>query len=123
MLTRDAIEREEWTYTELLAHDAAQRSRLAVLEAERDYLTLCLGEANASKEAAHGEVARLRAEVEALREALGEITKGDGVYYLTQEAAMAPGISGKWPDVIPAPHTPHGRLVKRALLAARKGEG
>ena len=35
-------------------------------EDERDYLTLCLGEANASKEAAHGEVARIRAERDAL---------------------------------------------------------
>lgn len=31
-------------------------------------------------------------------------------YYVAQERAMAPGISGKWPEVIRAPHTRHGRL-------------
>lgn len=33
--------------------------------------------------------------------------------YITQERAFAPGIADGWPDVIPAPHTPNGRLVKR----------
>lgn len=33
-------------------------------------------------------------------------------YYVTQERAMAPGISGDWPEVIPKPGNPNGRLVK-----------
>ena len=33
-------------------------------------------------------------------------------YYATEERAMAPGIAGDWPDVIPKPDSPHGRLVK-----------
>ena len=42
---------------------------------------------------------------------LAELNEGDGVYYITEERAFAPGISGEWPAVIP--HSPHGRLVKR----------
>ncbi len=34
-------------------------------------------------------------------------------WYECQESAMAPGIADGWPKVIPAPHTPHGRLVRR----------
>ena len=34
------------------------------------------------------------------------------VYYEAQERAFAPGIADGWPQTIPAPHTPHGRLVK-----------
>lgn len=33
-------------------------------------------------------------------------------FYVTQERAMAPEISGKWPKVIPKPDNPNGRLVK-----------
>lgn len=45
--------------------------------------------------------------------ATAELRRGDGTYYLTEERAMAPGIADGWPDVIPAPHTKNGRLVKR----------
>ena len=38
---------------------------------------------------------------------------GEGTYYIAQEIAMAPGIADGWPDVIPAPHTSNGRLVKK----------
>lgn len=31
-------------------------------------------------------------------------------YYVAQEMAFAPGISGEWPEIIKAPHTKHGRL-------------
>lgn len=57
----------------------------------------------------------LRAFVVPRMSALAELELGDGVYYVTQESAFAPGVSGQWPEVIPAPHTPHGRLVKRVL--------
>jgi hypothetical protein len=33
-------------------------------------------------------------------------------FYLTQERAMAPGISGEWPDVIQKPDNVNGRLVR-----------
>ena len=33
-------------------------------------------------------------------------------FYVTQERAMAPGIAGEWPKVIPKPDSQHGRLVK-----------
>jgi hypothetical protein len=33
-------------------------------------------------------------------------------FYLSQERAMAPGISGEWPDVIPKPDNVNGRLVR-----------
>lgn len=33
-------------------------------------------------------------------------------YYVTQERAMAPGVSGDWPEVIPKPDNRNGRLVK-----------
>ena len=34
-------------------------------------------------------------------------------FYVTQERAMAPGIAGEWPKVIPKPDNQHGRrLVK-----------
>lgn len=33
-------------------------------------------------------------------------------YYATEEKAMAPGIAGEWPRVIPKPDNPNGRLVK-----------
>ena len=39
--------------------------------------------------------------------------KENGVYYVAQEIAMAPGISDGWPEIIPAPHTRNGRLVRR----------
>jgi hypothetical protein len=40
--------------------------------------------------------------------------KGQGpVYYIAQERAFAPGIAGEWPEVIKAPHSKHGRLVRR----------
>ena len=72
---------------------------------------------------------RSRAEAEAMvAELFPALSTGDGIYYITQERAMAPGIADGWPEVIPAPHTPHGRLVRRqfdraALLAALCGEG
>lgn len=34
-------------------------------------------------------------------------------WYETQERAFAPGIADGWPAVIKAPHTKHGRLVRR----------
>lgn len=40
-------------------------------------------------------------------------------YYATEEKAMAPGISGEWPRVIPKPDNPHGRLVKVEGYEAR----
>ena len=44
---------------------------------------------------------------------LDEITQGKGVYYIPQERAFAPGISGEWPTIIPHPTSKHGRLIKR----------
>lgn len=55
-------------------------------------------------------------------------------WYRCQERAMAPGIADGWPKIIPAPHTPNGRLVRvegdpdkeitqlRAHLAAQLAE-
>lgn len=34
-------------------------------------------------------------------------------FYETQERAFAPGVADGWPEVIPAPHTKNGRLVRR----------
>lgn len=34
-------------------------------------------------------------------------------YYETQERAFAPGIADGWPEIIPAPHTKNGRLVRK----------
>ncbi len=42
-----------------------------------------------------------------------ELELGDGVYYLAQERAFAPGIVKEWPNVIPHPSDPNGRLLKR----------
>lgn len=67
------------------------------------------------------EVRALLASHERMRLALEELTGGDGVYYVTQERAMAPGIADRWPAVIPAPHTPNGRLVKRNAREALEG--
>ena len=33
-------------------------------------------------------------------------------WYQCQERAMAPGVADGWPKVIPAPHTPNGRLIR-----------
>lgn len=44
---------------------------------------------------------------------IAELEAGDGTYYIAQEMAMAPGIAGEWPTVIPHPKTKNGRLVKR----------
>ena len=33
-------------------------------------------------------------------------------YYVAEERAMAPGIAGEWPRVIPKPDNANGRLVK-----------
>jgi len=57
--------------------------------------------------------------LERVREAAGEwhlLRQGDGVYYITQERGMAPGISGDWPEIIGHGDTVprHGRLVKKA---------
>ena len=40
-------------------------------------------------------------------------------FYVTEEKAMAPGISGDWPAVIAKPDNPHGRLVKLPGLQQR----
>ena len=53
-------------------------------------------------------------------EQITELGRGDGIYYVCQERAFAPGIADGWPDIIPAPHTKNGRLVKR--VAGREGE-
>lgn len=49
------------------------------------------------------------------QEQIDELEKGDGFYYVTQERAFAPGIADGWPEVIPAPHTKNGRLVRRTV--------
>lgn len=49
---------------------------------------------------------------------IAELQRGDGVYYLAEERAMAPGSSEGWPAVIPAPHTKNGRLVRRVAGAS-----
>lgn len=41
----------------------------------------------------------------------GEMKYGMTIY-ITQEAAMAPGISGEWPDIIVPPKMKHARLKK-----------
>lgn len=46
-------------------------------------------------------------------EQLTELQSGDGVYYIPQETAFCPGISGEWPSVIKHPTNKNGRLVKR----------
>lgn len=46
-------------------------------------------------------------------EQIDEIQSGDGMYYMPQETALCPGISGVWPDVIKHPKIKNGRLVKR----------
>jgi hypothetical protein len=49
---------------------------------------------------------------------LADLAQGDGLYYVAQEAAFAPGISGgpdAWPAVITSPKVKNGRLVKRVL--------
>jgi hypothetical protein len=33
-------------------------------------------------------------------------------FYITQERALAPGIAGDWPKIIPKPDSPNGRLLK-----------
>ena len=47
-------------------------------------------------------------------------------YYITQERAFAPGISGEWPKVIVKPDNKNGRLVKleglRDVLIAADSE-
>lgn len=49
-----------------------------------------------------------------------ELKDGDGVYYIAQERAMAPGIAGDWPDIIPHPTNRNGRLLKRVLPRQEK---
>jgi len=44
---------------------------------------------------------------------IAELERGEGLYYVPQERAMAPGIADGWPPVIAAPHTKNGRLVRR----------
>jgi hypothetical protein len=51
---------------------------------------------------------------------IAELLAGDGLYYVAQERAFAPGISGgtdAWPAVLTSPKVKHGRLVKRVLSA------
>lgn len=40
-------------------------------------------------------------------------------FYVTEEKAMAPGISGDWPLFIPKPDNPNGRLAKIPDLQQR----
>ena len=40
-------------------------------------------------------------------------------FYVTEERAMAPGISGDWPNFIPKPDNPNGRLKKLPGLQQR----
>lgn len=42
------------------------------------------------------------------------------IFYITQERAFAPGIADGWPEVIPAPHTPNGRLVRLSPKECRE---
>lgn len=53
---------------------------------------------------------------------LAGLCAGDGVYYIPQERAMAPGISGEWPDIIPHPTNPHGRLIKTKKPSTTEGK-
>lgn len=46
-------------------------------------------------------------------EQIRELESGNGIYHVAQERAFAPNIADGWPGVIDAPHTPHGRLVRR----------
>jgi len=55
------------------------------------------------------------------RKALEELTDGNGIYYIAQEMAFAPNIADGWPDVIIAPHSHAGRLVKRDARGALGG--
>ena len=47
-----------------------------------------------------------------------ELEQGNGVYYVTEERAFAPGVADGWPAGIPAPHTKNGRLVLRVVQEA-----
>ncbi len=49
---------------------------------------------------------------------IAELERGDGIYYVTEERAFAPGIADGWPAVIPAPHSKNGRLVRRVAGAS-----
>jgi hypothetical protein len=60
---------------------------------------------------------------ERLQKQLAELVGGDGVYYITQERAFAPGIADGWPEVIAAPHTHNGRLVRRQISDAARAAG
>jgi hypothetical protein len=44
---------------------------------------------------------------------VNELEMGDGLYYVAQEAAFAPGIVKEWPAVIKHPKDKNGRLVRR----------
>ena len=41
-------------------------------------------------------------------------------FYVSQERAMAPGCSGEWPDIIPHPTSPNGRLVRMSAAQCHK---
>jgi hypothetical protein len=43
-------------------------------------------------------------------------------FYITQERALAPGIAGDWPKIIPKPDNPNGRLVKVEGLQQKMDE-
>lgn len=64
----------------------------------------------ASSDKAVSEVRATAAEGEA---GSGERHSQRSFWYQAQERAMAPGIADGWPEVIKAPHSPHGRLVRR----------
>lgn len=70
---RESLDEAEQGYAAWRQHYVDQKAEIATLRAERDYLTLCLGEANASKEAAHEENAALREQVAKMEEALETI--------------------------------------------------
>jgi hypothetical protein len=53
--------------------------------------------------------------------AIAELRRGDGTYYVAEERAFAPGISGEWPVVIKKPGDKNGRLVKRTFPGANGG--
>jgi len=42
--------------------------------------------------------------------------------YIAQERAFAPGIVKDWPEIIPHPTNPNGRLVKYALPKSLKSD-
>ena len=46
--------------------------------------------------------------------------KGLTIFYVTEERAMATGISDGWPAIIPAPHTSNRRLKRLSPAECKK---